>query len=73
MSRGLSIKRASILAAIEGRDFVIPDDFKEIAVPVLEHRIRLTPEAQISDMTEAEVITAILDQTGPSPNENQAR
>jgi MoxR-like ATPase len=51
-----------ILAAIAGRDFVIPDDIKDIAVPVLGHRIRLTPEAQIADVTETKVIEDIVQQ-----------
>lgn len=51
-----------VLAAMEGRDFVIPDDIKEIAVPILSHRIRLTPEAQISDMAEPHIIEAIVNQ-----------
>ena len=51
-----------ILAAIAGRDFVIPDDIKGIAVPVLGHRIRLTPEAQIADVTETNVIEEIIHQ-----------
>jgi MoxR-like ATPase len=49
-----------ILAAIAGRKFVIPDDIKEIALPILGHRIRLTPEAQISDVTERSVIEDIV-------------
>lgn len=51
-----------ILAAMAGRDFVIPDDIKELAVPILDHRIRLTPEAQISDVTEHDVISDIITQ-----------
>ena len=35
------------LAAREGRDFVIPDDVKEAAAPVLRHRIVLRPEAEL--------------------------
>jgi MoxR-like ATPase len=54
------VKCGRILAAMDGRDFVIPDDVKELAVPILNHRIRLTPEAQISDVTEAAVIEDIL-------------
>jgi len=34
-------------ALLEGRDFVIPDDVKELSLPVLRHRIRLTPEAEV--------------------------
>ena len=34
-------------AFLQGRDFVKPDDIKETAVPVLHHRLSLTPEARI--------------------------
>ena len=56
------VKCSRILAALEGRDFVIPDDIKDIAVPILGHRIQLTPEAQISDQTESAVIDDIVNQ-----------
>jgi MoxR-like ATPase len=60
---GIAFVRCSrILAAIEGRGFVIPDDIKEIAVPILGHRIRLTPEAQLSDMAEHTVIDEMMHQ-----------
>ncbi len=47
-------------AAIAGRDFVIPDDFKTMAGPVLEHRIILRPEFEIEGHTVPEVIQQIL-------------
>lgn len=56
------VKCSRILAAMEGRDFVIPDDIKEIAVPILGHRIHLTSEAQLSDMAEHTVIDDIMNQ-----------
>ncbi|MBR9989233.1 MAG: MoxR family ATPase [Gemmatimonadetes bacterium] len=34
-------------AVLEGRDFMVPDDVKELAVPVLRHRVRLTAEAEV--------------------------
>ncbi|MFP4445333.1 MAG: AAA family ATPase [Desulfosudaceae bacterium] len=48
------------LAAIEGRDFVIPDDIKAMARPVLEHRLVLRPEYEIERLTPAEVIEDML-------------
>ena len=48
-------------AAIEGRDFVTPDDVRSLAVPVLEHRLVLRPEFEIEGMTLAEVIGQILE------------
>ncbi|MFC1857275.1 AAA family ATPase [Thermodesulfobacteriota bacterium] len=48
------------LAAIEGRDFIIPDDVKILAQPVLEHRLILRPEYEIEGLAVAEVIQDIL-------------
>lgn len=59
---GVSMLLASrTLAACRGRDFVTPDDVKEIAPWVLRHRIRLRPEAEIEGNTGDEVIAQILD------------
>ena len=48
------------LAAIEGRDFITPDDVKILAKPVLEHRLILRPEYEIEGLAPAEVIQDIL-------------
>lgn len=48
------------LAAIEGRDFVSPDDIKSMALPVLEHRIILRPEFEIEGLSVREVIQEVL-------------
>jgi len=47
-------------AAIEGRDYVSPDDIKALATPVLEHRLILRPEYEIEGHTVGEVIQSIL-------------
>jgi MoxR-like ATPase len=47
-------------AAIEGRDFVTPDDIKYLAVPVLEHRIILRPDYEIEGLSVREVIADVL-------------
>jgi len=47
-------------AAIHGRDYVIPDDIKELLDPVLAHRVELTPEAHVSDRTAADVLWDVL-------------
>ena len=47
-------------AAIEGRDFVTPDDIKNLAMPALEHRIILRPEYEIEGLSVREVIADIL-------------
>lgn len=49
-------------AAINGRDFVIPDDVHTLALPVLRHRILIKPEAEIEGITPDQVIESILSQ-----------
>lgn len=53
---------AKAYAAIRGRDFCVPDDIKELAVPVLRHRIILKPEAEIDGLKTDKVIENILSQ-----------
>ncbi|MEA2084369.1 MAG: MoxR family ATPase [Thermodesulfobacteriota bacterium] len=48
------------LGAVQGRDFVTPDDIKSMANPVLEHRLILRPEYEIEGLTIMEVIREIL-------------
>ena len=49
-------------AAIEGRDFVTPDDIRWLAIPVLEHRLILRPEFEIEGTTAETIVRKILDQ-----------
>jgi len=49
-----------VLAASRGRNFVIPDDIKALAVPVLAHRLVLTPDAQLQGLGVGPVIDDIL-------------
>jgi MoxR-like ATPase len=51
---------AKAFAAREGRDFVIPDDVKEAALPVLRHRLVLRPEAELEGMDADRVVTDVL-------------
>ena len=60
----LAVARA--VAVSNGRDFVIPDDIKLLAVPVLAHRMAVTPEAEMDGITEADVLVNIID-TIPVP------
>ncbi len=55
-------------ALLSGRDFVTPDDVKTLALPVLRHRVMLTPEAEVEGMTADERISALL-QTLPAPRD----
>lgn len=60
----LAILNASkALAAIRGRDFVTPDDIKEMAVPVLRHRILLTPEKEMDGTSTDTIICQLIDKT----------
>lgn len=52
---------ARTLAACRGRDFVTPDDIKELTPWVLRHRLRLRPEAEIEGTTPDETIRQIMD------------
>ncbi|MCC8245414.1 AAA family ATPase [Saccharothrix luteola] len=48
------------LAVLDGRDFVLPEDVKECAVPALAHRLTLRPETWTSGVTGVEVVTELL-------------
>lgn len=54
------INAAKALAAIRGRDFITPDDIIATAVPVLRHRIMLTPEKEMEGLTPDDVINQII-------------
>ncbi len=57
----LSLQRVSrALAAASGRTFVIPDDIKALARPVMGHRLILTPEAQLGGITADSIIEDVL-------------
>jgi len=57
----LSLYRASqALALIRGRDFVLPDDVKRLAAPVLAHRLILSTEAYLHNTSKEELIADIL-------------
>lgn len=51
---------AQAYAFVAGRDYVVPDDVRELAAPVLEHRILLTAEARMSGTREAQVLRDIV-------------
>jgi MoxR-like ATPase len=53
----LGLQRAArARAAALGREYVVPDDLKDLAFPVLEHRLALTPEAQMRGVSRADVL-----------------
>ena len=64
-TRAANMLAASVraVAALQGRDFVIPDDVKALALPVLRHRVVLAPGAEIEGLSSDRVLREILDQT----------
>ena len=48
-------------AAIEGRDFVTPEDIKKAAIPVLQHRVIVTPEREMEGVTSKQIIEQIIE------------
>ena len=54
------LKTSKAIAAMNGRDFVIPEDIQYVAYPVLNHRIILTPEREMEGYTTADVIKDIV-------------
>lgn len=54
------VNGAKALAAMAGRDFVTPDDIVRVAVPVLAHRVMLSPEKEMEGLTPADIITQII-------------
>ncbi|MCW5801522.1 MAG: MoxR family ATPase [Deltaproteobacteria bacterium] len=53
---------ARAYAALHGRDYVLPDDVKVLAVPALRHRVVLAPGAEIEGLTTETVVRQILEQ-----------
>jgi MoxR-like ATPase len=49
------------LAAVRGRDYVLPDDVKELVVPTFAHRIILGPAARLRDLDAEQIVTEILE------------
>ncbi len=54
------VNGAKALAAMAGRDFITPDDIVRVAVPVLAHRVMLSPEKEMEGLTPADIITQII-------------
>ena len=63
------VRIGKAFAVLEGREFVTPDDIKRAALPVLRHRIQLTPEVAISGQEVDDVLQTIVDSV-PAPRGN---
>jgi len=55
------LRIARVWAAMRGRDYATPDDVKSLAVPVLAHRLLVTPEADLQGVSAAAVVRDVLD------------
>ena len=60
------LRLARARAAVDGRDFVVPDDVKTVAVPALAHRMVLRPELWVRGVDADDVVRRVLD-TVPAP------
>ncbi len=64
-------RAARVWAAIHGRDYVLPDDVKTLAHPILEHRLTVNSDARFSGVTAASVLDEILDQINATPTPSE--
>ncbi len=60
------LKLSRCRAAVRGRDYVIPDDVKAVAVPALAHRLSLRPELWVQRLRPDDIVVALLDEV-PTP------
>ncbi|MET4139009.1 MoxR family ATPase [Pedobacter sp. UYP1] len=54
------INGAKAIAAMQGRDFVTPEDIIKVAVPVLAHRIMLSPDKEMEGLTPSDIVAQII-------------
>jgi MoxR-like ATPase len=66
------LKLGRACAAFQGRDFVVPDDLKRVAVPALAHRITLKPELWVQRVDPADVVRECLDSVPTPATEGRA-
>ncbi|MEC3982643.1 AAA family ATPase [Amycolatopsis sp. H20-H5] len=66
------VRAAQAVAAPHGRGFVTPDDIKEVAHPVLGHRVILTSDAELNQVRPADVIDTVLADV-PAPGMSRVR
>ena len=55
------LKASKAFAAINGRDFITPEDIKQVAIPVLQHRVIVTPEREMEGVSTIQIIKQILE------------
>ncbi|QEH33926.1 ATPase family associated with various cellular activities (AAA) [Aquisphaera giovannonii] len=54
------LKGARAIAALEGRDYTVPDDVQEVVLPALRHRVVLTPEAEVEGRSPDELLSELV-------------
>ncbi|MBB6502798.1 AAA family ATPase [Pedobacter cryoconitis] len=54
------VNSAKAIAGMQGRDFVTPEDIIKVAIPVLAHRIVLSPEKEMEGLTTSDIVTQII-------------
>jgi len=58
---GVAILRAArAVAALEGREYAVPDDVQDVVLPALRHRVILTPEAEVEGRRADELLTELI-------------
>ncbi|HUZ15697.1 MAG TPA: MoxR family ATPase [Gaiellaceae bacterium] len=67
------VKLSRAKAALDGRDFVIPEDVKAVAVPALAHRLTVRPELWVQRLRGEDVIADVLESVPTPPAEDVAR
>jgi len=65
------LKLSRSRATLAGRDFVIPEDVKSVAIPALGHRIMLKPEVWVQRIRTADLVRRVLDSV-PTPSAEEA-
>jgi len=65
------VRAAKTWAVAHGRTYVTPDDIKELALPVLTHRVLLTPEAEFGGVTPEQIVGQLVSNVAP-PTERAA-
>lgn len=61
------------LAAMRGRDFVLPDDIKALALPALAHRVIVSPRARLREMNAENIVQGILEELPVPPGDPTGR
>ena len=56
------VAKSRALAVLRGKTYVTPDDVRDLALPALRHRVRVTPEAEIDGLTADTCLDSLIKQ-----------